>query len=200
MKCIFGEHEYEIPQQFLPSNDNTIVDIGANVGLFALYMKLTKSVNAIHCFEPAPASIKLLQLNMENMAGIHIHPFGLANQNGTVALMLHPQNTGQNSLVISGGSRDSIDVPVQDAGAALNQIGLNYIDVLKNDTEGCEVPILESLTPRLDYIGILMLEYHSEKDRRSIDQLLSRFKLFGSKAVMTDVGTLKYINKRLLGE
>ncbi len=91
-----------------------------------------------------------------------------------------------------------IDVPIRDAAAAFDAIGLTYIDVLKVDTEGCEVEILHSLKTRMRYIGIVLIEYHSEKDRRDIDQRLQQFKFFGAKAVSMGVGTLKYISRRLL--
>ena len=196
---IFSKHEYQIPPGLLPSHEITVVDIGANVGLFALYMTLTQSVRALHCFEPAPATVELLRRNVSGVGTIHIHPFGLSDREGTASLMLHPSNTGANSLVMMRSENpEAVDVAVRDAASALTRLGLDYIDVLKIDTEGCEVPILQSLLPRLGYIGIILLEYHSEEDRRSIDQLLAGFKLFGAQAAMMDVGTLKFINRRLL--
>lgn len=197
---IFKDREYEVPRQYLPSEAITVVDVGANVGLFALYMIMTKAIKTIHCFEPSPASVKLLRRNVGNLAGVHIHPFGLTDQDGKRLLMLDPQNTGRNTMIATGAHSATIDVPVQDARSALDRLGLGYIDVLKLDTEGSEVPILESLSSRLDYIGIVLLEYHSEDDRRRIDQLLPQFKLIGAMATVMNLGTLKYINKRLLGE
>lgn len=198
---IFNDREYDIPQCFLPSAPLTVVDIGANVGLFALYMKMTQSISTLHCFEPAPASLELLKKNLGELENIHIHPYGLTKRNGTAPLMLHPRNSGQNSMAMApAGGAGCIDVRIREASATFDHLGLTYIDVLKIDTEGCEVPILECLATRLAYIGIIMLEYHSENDRRHIDQLLSQFTLIGAKAEMMGVGTLKFINRRLLGK
>ena len=199
VKNIFFDHEYQIKKYFLPSIPITVVDIGANVGLFALYIAMTHSIDAIHCFEPSPVSLELLRHNTADFKNIHIHPYGLTNRNGSGFLMLHPQNSGQNKMAqgrVDG--TETIEVQIRDAGGAFSHIGLAYIDVLKIDTEGCEVAILESLGPRLDYVGVILLEYHSESDRRHIDQLLSRFKLFGARVETMGVGTLKYINRRLL--
>jgi FkbM family methyltransferase len=201
VKHIFSQHEYGIPSHFLPKDKMTIVDIGANVGLFALYMLMTTVAGTIHCFEPAPASIELLKRNIGHMSGVRIYPVGLTDHDGSASLTLHPENTGQNTLNAPvNGDHEQVSVTVQDAHTALNRIGLSYIDVLKIDTEGSEVPILKSLLPRLKYIGIVMLEYHSEADRRRIDQLLANFSLIGSKAETIDVGTLKYVNRQLLGK
>ena len=78
------------------------------------------------------------------------------------------------------------------------QIGISYMDVLKIDTEGSEVEILESLRPFLPYVGILMVEFHSEKDRRSIDALLETHVLFDANIRQPDLGIVKYINARVI--
>ena len=199
VKNIFYDQEYSIKRKFLPSTPITVVDIGANVGLFTLYMQLTQSVDAIHCFEPSPASLELLRHNTAGLNNIHVHPCGLSNRDGNADLMLHPQNTGQNTILTEpADGAETVAVQVVDAGRAFNHLGLGYVDVLKIDTEGSEVPILESLRERLGYVGVILLEYHSEADRRHIDQLLSRFKLIGARACNMDVGLLKYINQQLL--
>ena len=60
------------------------------------------------------------------------------------------------------------------------------------------VEIIESLRKRLKYIGLIMVEYHSEEDRRKLDALLEDFKLIGARSDILDIGVLKYINSRLL--
>jgi hypothetical protein len=46
------------------------------------------------------------------------------------------------------------------------------IDVLKVDTEGCELAILRSIAALLPSIPVIYLEYHSDDDRREIDRML----------------------------
>ena len=50
---------------------------------------------------------------------------------------------------------------------------MDRIDILKLDTEGCEVPILGSM---LDVVAattkVVFLEYHSDEDRRRLDAML----------------------------
>ncbi len=197
---IFKQHEYNIPQQLLSRGPLTIVDVGANVGLFTLYMCMVASIRTIHCFEPAPATVKLLRQNLNDVPDVRIHPFGLTDHDGTAVMALDPANTGQNSISRSTPKNEGVEVPVYDASSVLTQFGLRTIDIIKIDTEGSEVPIISSLSSRLDTVGIVMLEYHSEKDRRTIDALLSDFKLFGSSSSMIGIGTVKYINKRWLND
>jgi len=197
---IFQQHEYHIPSRFLPtSSPLVVVDIGANVGLFALYMKSIRPDCAIHCFEPVSDIFDLLKINTAPFKGIDIYPVGLGDKTAMVPMALHPENSGGNSIKFAPVQPSrKIEIPIVAANSAFMQIGLSYIDVLKIDTEGCEVDILLSLQPRLRHVGVIMFEYHNDKDRRCLDDLLRDFKLFDARVVSTEGGTLKYINAALL--
>lgn len=201
VRHIFEDRDYRIPSQYLPSGRLTIVDIGANVGLFALYMKHTRRDSDIHCFEPVSQTQVLLQKNTAHHPCVTIYPFALSNYSGTSMINIHSANSGENSLKFDpmrAGQSEKIEVV--DAAAAMNQIGLTYIDIMKIDTEGCEVEILESMQPYLPYVGIVMAEYHNENDRRRIDDLLQSHVLFDAKSceMQLGLGIVKYINARLV--
>ena len=66
----------------------------------------------------------------------------------------------------------AVEVQLRAAGAALAERGVEAVDILKLDTEGCEVPILRSLAGLLPSLGVVFVEYHDEEDRREIDRLL----------------------------
>ncbi len=199
IRNIFQEHDYHVPPQFLPSGSLNVVDIGANVGLFALYMKDLRNDCDVFCFEPVPQTVELLKRNTAHDSRIHVYPCALSNYAEMASLFLNPRNSGENSLKASSmSSFDTIRVPVKDAASALHEAGLTYIDILKIDTEGSEVDILESLQVYLPYVGILMIEYHSEKDRRTIDERLNAHVLFDAKISKPQLGIVKYINARLI--
>ena len=46
--------------------------------------------------------------------------------------------------------------------------------VIKIDTEGCEFPILNSIKTLFNQLQVIYLEFHSEKDRIGIDNLLNQ--------------------------
>lgn len=199
VKNIFKDHEYLVDKSYLSSLPKVVVDIGANVGLFALYMTMTQNIDVMHCFEPTPSSIKLLTHNTAGIDNIHIHPVGLSNFKGEAFLDINPRNSGENKLVENeAGENKKIKVRIESAADAFKQLKLTYIDILKVDTEGCEVQILDSLKPWLGYVGIILVEYHDEADRREIDNILNGYNLFGAKVAMMGCGVLKYINRRIL--
>jgi FkbM family methyltransferase len=196
---IFHRQEYRIPIRYLTAQPITAVDIGANVGLFALYLKSIRPDTTIHCFEPVEHVFELLEKNVAPLPDVFCHPFGLGDKDAVVPVMLHPENTGENSIKYTPlHSSQSVDVNIVAADEAFFRIGLEYIDILKIDTEGCEVEILNSLKSRLAYVGLILIEYHCDGDRRAIDDLLTGFNLFDSAPLTPEIGTLKYINRNLL--
>lgn len=198
VNSIFEKHEYAVSEHLLPTGPLTVVDIGANVGLFALYWKMARPDSTIYCFEPAANTYELLEKNIKQHSGVNLYPFGLGLKDEIAKMAIHPSNTGANSIKISAPNVPYLDVQIVQAMRAIRDIGLTYIDILKIDTEGCEVDILRSIQPRLEYVGIVMLEYHSEQDRRHIDEILSGFTLFGANASNIGCGTMKYVNLKLL--
>ena len=50
--------------------------------------------------------------------------------------------------------------------------GVESVDILKVDTEGCEMPILRSLAGLLPRVGVVYVEYHDDDARLDIDRLL----------------------------
>ena len=67
---------------------------------------------------------------------------------------------------------------------------------MKIDTEGSEVDILAGMTS-LDF-DVLMLEYHSEANRRAVDALLQDYVLVGGHIRHPHRGALKFAHKRLI--
>lgn len=200
IKNIFSNEEYALWETGAGVPDNpVIVDIGANVGLFALYCFAKYPGSTIYCFEPCPAARSLLEINLEGQSNATVLPYGLYNDTIRTYLNIHRRNSGENSIKFSNQNyTDAIEIQLMDAGQQLDELGLTHVNILKIDTEGCEVEILESLGDRLDQIDYVMVEYHSERDRRKIDQLLEHYLVFGANAQLPGVGTVKYIHKNRL--
>jgi len=195
---IFKENAYSILSRRRHQGPRVIFDVGANIGLFAIYMKCIDRSAGIHCFEPYEVARSLFKANTKPFEEIYLHPYGLYNSNQQATLMLHQFNSGENSIKIEGPLyQSSAAVELKDAGSVFDHLSLDYIDVLKIDTEGCETEILESLGERLKMVDYILVEYHSEKDRRQIDFLLQDFSVFTARADGIDVGTVSYINTRL---
>lgn len=199
IRNIFEQHEYALPGGLKIRDDAVIVDIGANIGVFALYASRWAKNCSIYCFEPNPQVQPLLEMNTAVLEGVKRFHTALGKQDGELQLHQNPHNTGATSTTITYPGAKTVKVPVKHAGKVITGLELDKIDVLKIDTEGAEIPILEALNGFLPNIHIIMAEYHSEEDRRAIDSLLTGFKLYSNKVEgLQGIGTVKYINQDYL--
>ena len=199
LKNIFIEHEYSLPQEVSITDDSVIVDIGGNVGAFALYAVAWNENAKIFCFEPNPQVFPLLELNTQSCKNISRYFFGLGNNNETITLYQNPYNTGASSTSYIHPESTKVDIHIKNAIEQFEGIGLKKVDVLKIDTEGAEVAILESLQKYLSNIKIIMLEYHSLEDRAKLLDILCDFTLYSPERLLSNgVGTIKCINNNFL--
>ena len=60
-------------------------------------------------------------------------------------------------------------LPFREVRAALKELGLEPIDVLRVATGGEEVEVLTSLQEQLEDIKVIYMEFTSEQDRKQID-------------------------------
>jgi len=151
----------------------TIVDIGANVGAATIYFAFQYPTARICSFEPSPDSFALLTANTTDLPQVRRFAFGLFDRDQQSLLYRGKDDAVENSIGRSCElSEEAFAITLRSADAALTEAGVDQIDILKLDTEGCELPILRSLSSRLPRTGVIYLEFHSERDRQEIDRLL----------------------------
>ncbi len=136
--AIFNNKIYEDDTIVVNEND-VIVDIGANIGLYPLYLyseKNLKNLN-IYCFEPSYVAYNVLEKNMklyfENAA---LHKVGISDKKGYEEFAIYPNFTiGSASLELSSWGekmfRDNIIGKVtKGKNFELNNSHFKYIDKL----------------------------------------------------------------------
>jgi len=179
----------------------TIVDVGSHAGIFALYCALHFPGARIHCYEPVARHAELARANLADFDSVTVSPFGLYHENGRRRIHYGRNNAGEASLFPGPEQLDEgEEVEVRSAKAVFDSAAIEHVDVLKIDTEGAELPILRDLGERLQHVDFLLLEYHSDDDRRAIDRMIADdFLLFGGRIAKPHVGTLKYARRAFLG-
>jgi FkbM family methyltransferase len=156
------------------SDVKTIVDIGANVGAASVYFAIAYPHAQVYAFEPGSAPLSLLRQNVEPLRNVTVFPFGLHAREQRLSLFQGKNDSVESSLCsTSRTSSESEEVRLVCAPDFLASQSVDRIDILKIDTEGCEVPILRSLNAYLPEVKALYVEYHSERDRRLIDAMLA---------------------------
>ncbi len=198
IRNIFYQHEYALPPNFKSNRKQlTIIDIGANVGCFALYAQRWGKNSKIYCFEPNPQVFHLLEKNTGHLKNIKTYQIGMGDRDGAFTLFQHPFNTGETSMVHTSQGSRAIEVTVRHSGNMLKELGVEHIDILKIDTEGSEVPIVRGLAELIPRTSIVMYEYHSLEDRAALAEMLNDFEIYDKPARDDQiVGTIKAFRKR----
>jgi len=140
------EGEYALPASIDPS---MIFDIGANIGVTALYLAATYPKATIHCFEPLPDNLVLLKENASQFGGrVHVHPFGLSDADGsfTYNMSADPKAFGGGTFCkISGDPERELTLPVRRIDDVIAEVGVASVDVFKVDIEGSEWPVIRTI-------------------------------------------------------
>ncbi len=152
-----------------------IVDIGANVGFFAVYAAAMNPEVEIHAFEPFPKNVAQLEKNLRlnSSRHIHVHPEAVADKTGVATLYFTPGDDSGCSLNNVKGQ--SCSVNVIDVNDLFQSCGIEKCDLMKMDCEGSELAILTALSPALlAKIGAVILEYHMPGELDALSGILSR--------------------------
>lgn len=149
------------------------MDVGANIGLASAYFRMYYPEAVIHCFECDPFAVHLLKQNAISIKECQVYSVGLYSEDISKVFYTGLESTVHSSIHENpyGGFPQSLQF--KKASSYVRSIGIERIDILKIDTEGCELQILKDLFSCIGMIKIIYLEFHSEEDRRLIDQLLS---------------------------
>jgi FkbM family methyltransferase len=119
------------------------VDIGANVGLFSLFVAATARIARILAIEPEPGNFARLAFNIAANPRLPITPLALAlgDAEGTAFIVLNARDRGGTRMA-AGGTPDGIEVKCRPLLAVVRDAGLTGIDALKIDVEGAEDKVL----------------------------------------------------------
>lgn len=141
--------------------DSVILDIGANVGLFALrVVDLCAPSGAIYLFEPNPSLFAYLRRTVARNAGlaIKVFPYAITDRSGQARFHVPaPAATGHGSLErhewgVAHGifSPDSaIAVTTRSVDDMAGELALSRIDAIKIDVEGTEEAVVRGMVKTL---------------------------------------------------
>jgi FkbM family methyltransferase len=143
----------------------TVVDVGANVGFFALAVLSLIPESTIHMFEPSPLPRSHLMgsISRNGMeARARLNHYALFSEPGEMDFFVH----GERCAAYDGfrdtryawvGTPRSIKVPVTTLDIYAAQVGLKHLDLLKIDAEGAELFVLKGAEHTLRALRPLVL-------------------------------------------
>lgn len=181
---------------------DVVLDVGANCGAAAVHFARHHPEAVVHAFEPASRPRAVLERNARRYPGIVVHPFGLHRTDRTDV----PLWTGEGDDTGTGSihqrawhAGEPEPVVLRDAGAWAREAGVDRVDILKVDVEGCEVDVLEALGGLLATVQVLYVEYDGREARREVDRILApTHELYFTKVLLLDQGEITYVHRDLV--
>jgi len=174
--------EYFIPLPFAPK---TILDIGANIGAFTQQAYNKWPHAHVICCEPMPFNVVHLRRNVH--PGATIISAAVRAHSGVDGIFI-----GDNFVTggfIQFGRQTQQRILVECIAAK----ELPSCELVKIDTEGCEVEILKNLS--LQNTLAIFLEYHSRADAEIIKAMLTEeFQFIGNDSGEA-IGTFTFLKK-----
>jgi FkbM family methyltransferase len=177
-------------------NVKQVLDIGANIGASVIFFASTYPNARIVGVEPARQPFVLLVRNITPYANAEVFNVGLHDITTKRSIYVGRPDSVTNSVFYNALSSNSQqEVQLVAADTFTSSIGLDRPDIIKIDTEGCEIPIINSIIDSFHSAKAIYVEYHSEEDRLKIDQIIcNTHVLFYGKIVHPHRGELVYVN------
>jgi FkbM family methyltransferase len=155
---VFEEEVYKLPF-FYPVK--TVVDLGANIGLFSVYIKSKFPQSRVVAVEPDADNIALFRKNTQHLEGIELEEAGIWHSDTKLDINRecgHPCTffMEENKLngAINGVCMDTL----------VHKYGLSRIDLLKVDIEGGERALFSRNNASwLKRVKIIQIEIHDSR-------------------------------------
>lgn len=129
--------------------DFVFIDVGANVGGYALFAAGLGGAGArVLAIEPQADIFERLSFNIRQNGFTNVKALELAvaDRDGEITLFVDDANKGETSMRLVGtrGAGAAVKVPAKALGTIVAEEGLDRIDAVKLDVEGAEDLILET--------------------------------------------------------
>ena len=186
--------EYARKKFEIKSND-TVIDVGAHIGLFTMYATQSCKNGNIYSYEPVKENFEILKANIaiNNLQDVKIFNSAVSNSDSTITLFINNDESGHSMF---SESSENIIVNSTTLMKIFDKNNIKKCNFLKLDCEGAEYEIIEKLPSKyFKMIEKMVIEYHMfdlhpellEKLKNKL--LENNFKL-ETKMLFSDIGFL----------
>jgi FkbM family methyltransferase len=169
--------QYHVKEFF---KGGTVIDAGANVGVFSCFVSAVSPDCKIFAFEPALITATILEKNVAHLKNVTVIKKGLGRSAGEAILRVKPQESGSSSFADSGMILESSPespleeqrTPVTSIDDFVRENSLPGVNFIKIDAEGYERQIIEGAKMTIAQFRPLISAsaYHHAGDKNAIPE------------------------------
>jgi FkbM family methyltransferase len=165
-RIVVGELNRDVYELKSLGEPRYVLDVGANIGLFALTVKSRWPRCHLRCFEPHPTNFASLAANLarNDVAATRVNKAVTAHGR-SLKMVIGADNTGGASGWTSAAQR-GVDTVVCPGATLHNALDGKFHDVVKIDIEGGEHELLEEFA-HWSLVGALLIELHDNPTLRA---------------------------------
>lgn len=190
-----------IYNDFIEGNSyDTVVDVGANVGLWIEYIKHFSSVKNIYAIEPNKVALKILNDSFGDT--ITVIDKALHTTDETITFYVNENNSTISSIDNHSSFASSYNVETITIKRLFTDYGIEKIDLLKIDIESAEYELIHSFDKSdFELIDNMLIEYHlmggkTLDDVQNIKEILITNGYNVEIKIMHDIGGFIFASKR----
>ena len=166
IRTVLVEQEYSHLLSYLPSGPVRLVDIGANVGSFTIWISKTLGITEAICFEPDPVSCRLCSFNFQenNCHSATVIEKAVGGFPRTIKMLAESdQPCAQSIYQTSADAQETANTVQVLAFAEFLQGVSGDFDLLKLDCEGAEWEIIRETPMELfRRFKVVVAEIHTD--------------------------------------
>jgi FkbM family methyltransferase len=200
-----------------------VMDVGGNIGLFTMFVKLQAPGAAVYAFEPIQKTFQVLEQNVRllDCPDVHLYNLAVGSQDHTEIMFTFfpnmPGNTTANPA-LKDDVRPVMDqlfgkkmsdvlyqtetcvAQVRTLSSIFREQGISSVDYLKIDVEGSEIAVLEGIEDlHWPMIRQVAIETHTAALREQVCETLAQrgFEIFTEVGLSSPMGVAMVYARRL---
>ncbi len=152
-----------LPEGFAIGESDTVVDIGAHIGVFSILAAKFAKRGRVYSYEPFPENFRMVMENIRLNGAWNVSAFNCAVSDtpGDKKLFLSKEASCHSLYRFDSQGESTAAVRATTLDDIIRSNGLSGVDFLKIDCEGAEYGILMNASDdALARIGKISMEYH----------------------------------------
>jgi FkbM family methyltransferase len=157
------QETYKSILKLLPSRPLRVVDVGANIGAFTIWLHHQRGIKEGYCFEPDLDSFRVCQfnLNQNGCDGVHISDHAIGGTTREAEIWIDSAQPARSSICRKSPTAQTQKIQILSLNDWLNKVEGDF-DLLKLDCEGSEWEILEAGQKCFSRFRIVVVEVHRD--------------------------------------